>query len=42
MLDKAIDTDLLNKNVTKKIITVVSKEEKKERRVLIVKETDIF
>lgn len=42
MLDKAIDTDLLTKNVAKKINTVVSKEEKKERRVLTVKETDIF
>lgn len=41
-MDKAIDTDLLTKNVAKKINIVVSKEEKKERRVLTVKETDIF
>lgn len=42
MLDKAIDSDLLVKNVAKQINTVISKEEKKERRVLTIRETDIF
>lgn len=42
MLEKAIDTDLLTKNVAKQIITTVSKEEKRERRVLSIRETEIF
>lgn len=42
MLDKAIDSDLLTRNVAKKVNTVISKEETKERRVLTVKETEIF
>lgn len=42
MLDKAIDSDLLTRNVAKKVNTVISKEETKERRVLTVKETKIF
>lgn len=42
MLDKAIDSDLLVKNVAKQLNTVISKEEKKERRVLTRKETEIF
>lgn len=42
MLEKAIDADLLIKNVAKQINTKVSKEDKKERRVLTVKETELF
>lgn len=42
MLNKAVDTDLLIKNVAKQINTVISKEEKQERRVLTIRETDIF
>lgn len=42
MLNKAVDTDLLVKNVAKQINTVISKEEKKERRVLTLKETELF
>lgn len=42
MLDKAIDTDLLTKNVAKQIITELTKEEKKERRVLTIGETKQF
>lgn len=42
MLEKAIDAELLNKNVAKQINTKVSKEDKKERRVLTVKETEVF
>ncbi len=42
MLEKAIDADLLVKNVAKKINTKVSKEEKKERRVLTIKEAKLF
>jgi hypothetical protein len=42
MLDKAIDSDLLVKNVAKQLNTVISKEEKKERRVLTRKDTEIF
>ena len=42
MLEKAIDADLLIKNVAKQINTKVSKEEKKERRVLTIKETELF
>lgn len=42
MLDKAIDSDLLIKNVAKQVNTVISKEEKKERRVLTVSEAELF
>ena len=42
MLNKAVDTDLLVKNVAKQINTVISKEEKKERRVLTIRETELF
>lgn len=42
MLSKAVDTDLLIKNVAKQINTVISKEEKKERRVLTIRESEIF
>ena len=42
MLDKAMDSDLLIKNAAKQINTVISKEEKKERRVLTVSETELF
>lgn len=42
MLNKAVDTDLLTKNVAKQINTVVTKEETEERRVLTKKETEIF
>lgn len=42
MLEKAIDSDLLTRNAAKQINTVISKEEKKERRVLTVSEAEIF
>ena len=42
MLEKAIDSDLLVKNVAKQINTVIAKEDKKERRVLTKKDTEIF
>lgn len=42
MLEKAIDSDLLIKNVARQINTKISKEETKERRVLTVGETEIF
>ena len=42
MLEKAIDAELLIKNVAKQINTKVSKEDKKERRVLTVRETELF
>lgn len=42
MLDKAVDADLITKNVAKQINTVITKEEKKDRRVLTVRETQIF
>ena len=42
MFNKAIDTDLLTKNVAKQINTVISKEQKKERRVLTAEETEVF
>ena len=41
MLDKAIDSDLLIKNAAKQVNTVISTEEKKERRVT-VSETELF
>ena len=42
MLEKAVDSDLITKNVAKQIITVLTKEEKKKRRVLTISETDQF
>ena len=42
MLEKAIDSDLLIKNVAKQINTVIAKGEKKERRVLSKKEMEFF
>lgn len=42
MFEKAIDTNLLTKNVAKQINPIVTKEEKKERRVLTISETEQF
>lgn len=42
MLEKAGDTNLVLKNVAKQINTVITKEVKKERRVLTKEETKIF
>ena len=42
MLSKAVDADLLIKNSARMVNTVISKEEKKERRVLTIRETTIF
>lgn len=42
MLEKAVASDLITKNVAKQINTVITKEPKKERRVLTVDETRIF
>jgi integrase len=42
MLDKAVESDLLVKNVALHINTVVSKEDKKERRVLTADEEKLF
>ena len=43
MLNKAVDSDLLHKNVAKQINTVVSKDSKPEEpRVLTIEETDLF
>lgn len=42
MLEKAVATDLITKNVAKQITTEITREEKKPRRVLTVKETEIF
>ena len=42
MLEKAIDSDLLTKNVAKQLNTVISKEDKKEKRVLMVSEAELF
>lgn len=42
MLEKAIDSDLLTKNVAKQLNTVISKEDKKERCVLTVSEAELF
>lgn len=42
MMEKAIDYDLLIKNTAKQINAVISKESKKERRVLIREETELF
>lgn len=42
MLNKAIDSDLLIKNYAKQINIVITKEEKKEKKVLAVAETNMF
>lgn len=42
MLDKALASDLITKNVAKQITTDVIREDKKTRRVLTVEETAIF
>lgn len=42
MLDKAVDTNLLTKNVAKQINPIITREKKKERRVLTVEETEQF
>lgn len=42
MLDKAVDSDLLIKNVARKLNTVIAREPKKERRVLTIAETETF
>lgn len=42
LLNKALDSDLITKNVAKQINTIVSKEDKKERRVLTISETEKF
>lgn len=42
MLEKAIDTNLLTKNVAKQINPILKKEAKKERRVLTIRETEQF
>ena len=42
MLEKAVASDLISKNVAKQITTEITKEEKKPRRVLTVKETEMF
>lgn len=43
MLNKAVDSDLLHKNVTKQLNTVVSKDNKPEEpRVLTIEEPDLF
>ena len=42
MLEKAVASDLITKNVAKQITTEITKEKKKPRRVLTVKETKIF
>lgn len=42
MLEKAVASDLIIKNVAKQITTEITKEEKHPRRVLTVKETEIF
>jgi len=42
MLNKAMDSDLIVKNVAKQINTVITKEEIKEKRVLTRIETEVF
>lgn len=42
MMEKAIDSDLLIKNTAKQNNAVISKEPKKERRVLTREETELF
>lgn len=42
MLEKALASDLITKNVAKQITTEITKEDKKPRRVLTVEETKLF
>jgi integrase len=42
ILNKALDSDLIVKNVAKQINTVITKEDKKEKRVLTREETETF
>lgn len=42
MFDKAIDSDLLSKNIAKQLQTVITKDKKKDRNALTKKETAIF
>ncbi len=42
MLDKAVDSDLLVKNVARRLNTTITKEPRREKRVLTVGETEIF
>lgn len=42
MLEKAVATDLIAKNVAKQITTENTREDKKPRRVLSVEETELF
>ena len=42
MLEKAVASDLITKNVAKQITTEITKEDKAPRRVLTVKETELF
>lgn len=42
MLEKAVDADLIIKNVARQVNTVITREEKHERRVLTIQETQIF
>lgn len=42
MLEKAIDSDLLVQNAAKRINTVITREEPKERRVLTIREAALF
>lgn len=42
ILEKAVATDLITKNVAKQIVTDITREEKKPRRVLTVEEMKIF
>lgn len=42
MLEKAIDADLIAKNVARQVNTVITKEEKHDRRVLTIEETELF
>lgn len=42
MLEKALASDLIIKNIAKQITTEITKEDKKPRRVLTVEETRIF
>ncbi len=42
MLNKAVDSELLTKNVAKQINTVVTKDKKKVQRVMTRQETEVF
>lgn len=42
MLEKALASDLITKNVAKQITTEITKEDRKPRRVLTVEETKLF